>query len=176
MVLCKDRQQQHFIEKLCARLDIDPIRVEPAPSGRGDAKQWVAENYPERVKMLRSKIFQKNLGLLVVVDGDNRGVEQRKRYLDQKLTSKRMPVRAPEEPIAIFVPTSSIETWLAWLCGRRPISEVQSYKYDGAYKAAFACGAVSVKRAADGWEPPDPAEAANVPALSDARKEAAKLP
>lgn len=51
--------------------------------------------------------------LLVMIDGDNEGVERRKRLLDEMLRTHGEPLRGPVEPILVLVPTWSIETWLA---------------------------------------------------------------
>ena len=110
-----------------------------APNGKGCASDWVLSNYPEAVGKRRSKNFQKNLGLLVHIDGDEHGVTARKTALDVRLQSKQMPLRGPSEPVAIFVPTWCIETWLLHLAGLEQPRELDKLKRDPdpTYRAAL---------------------------------------
>ena len=79
------------------------------PKGSGAASAWVARHYPAEMKALRSHASsQPNLGLLVMVDGDNVGVMARQRWLESLLTQPRQPT----ERAAILVPTWSVETWM----------------------------------------------------------------
>lgn len=47
-----------------------------------------------------------------MIDGDNMGVAQRKRSLDESLVKSGQSIRADNEPVVVLVPTWSIETWL----------------------------------------------------------------
>jgi hypothetical protein len=82
------------------------------------------------VKLHRSKNYQKNLCLLVAIDGDNKGVTVRKLELDQALIDAKVEARRDDEPVAVFVPTWSIETWLASLVGASPHDERLPLKDD----------------------------------------------
>lgn len=57
--------------------------------------------------------------------------------------AKMAPI-AVSDPVAIVVPTWHIETWIAWLCGHRPLDEQTRYKPDD------VSGGVSVARSGAG--------------------------
>jgi hypothetical protein len=69
------------------------------------------------MRLHRSKNYQKNLALIVHIDGDDRGVTARKTELDSRLTESSLPARAPHERVALLVPTWCIETWMLHLAG-----------------------------------------------------------
>jgi hypothetical protein len=52
------------------------------------------------------------VAILVMIDGDNLGVDRRKQQLDDALRDAGEAQRGPQEPIVILVPTWSVETWL----------------------------------------------------------------
>jgi hypothetical protein len=114
-----------------------------------------------------SKKNQPNLGFLVVVDGDNQGLDARKRE-----TCGEPDKRQTGDRIAICVPTWSVETWVCWLCGDKKVRENRSYKED----LRDAEYSKQVKQATETWEPVLEDERQNVPSLSDARGELARLP
>ncbi len=95
---------------------------------------WVQQRYGEELKKLRAKNYQENLGLLCINDGDATGVDGRK----VELNGRQNPARQPEEKVAIWVPTWSIETWLLSLLGHAGLDETQSYKatFEKNYKGA----------------------------------------
>ena len=76
-----------------------------APSGRGDASVWVKQRFADCVRLLRSLRHQQNLGLIVAIDGDNKGVAARKAELAAELIATSAAARGDDEAIALFVPT-----------------------------------------------------------------------
>ena len=84
-VLCEDRRAERFARALCAQHGVELLRdgVDVAPSNGGAA--WVLARYAKHVRLLRSKNYQRNLGLIVHIDGDNQGVTARKTALDARL-------------------------------------------------------------------------------------------
>jgi hypothetical protein len=139
----------------------------------------VLDRYPAAVKRWRAESHDANVGLLVLVDGDEQGLVQRRRQLEQKLREAGMAPIAPSDPVAIFVPTWHIETWIAWLCGHRPIDESTRYKLDDLAGREVARqihhGQYSPRRAADAWSPAAEGEEEHVPALAAARREAPRV-
>ncbi len=125
VVVVEDRLTERFFRRLLGRLGFDPRRIRfiTAPAGKGAAEAWVRLRYPNEVRVLRSKNYQHDLFLLAVRDGDRVGPDGRKRELDEELVSVDMDKRRAQERIATPVPTWSIETWLLWLNGRRPVDE-----------------------------------------------------
>jgi hypothetical protein len=176
VILCEDRAQQHFFKKLSEQLDHVVLpRIQIAPAGQGSAEQWVRKQYPTEVRAHRQKSAEL-IGLVVGTDGDRFGVDQRKSDLDQALKGADLPLRQDDERIAICVPTWSIETWFAWLCGLSHVDEATKYKNDTGYNAAQRRQEISPTIAAQRWtEEPKPDEAERVPSLDDGRWEMARL-
>lgn len=169
VLLCEDQRHEICVRRFLVKLGFEPrrIRVVPAPAGRGSAEQHVRLHYADEVAVLRRKRSQgRTGGLVVVVDGDTRGVAGRKRQLSRALA------REPGEEIAILVPTWSIETWILDLLGE-PVSEDQSCKHlvhDIDYKEV-------VNTAWQRWlQHRQGQDAECVPSLRDAAEELAHLP
>ena len=119
VLLCEDRQHEtfgrRFLEK--AGWTIRHIRVERAPKGRGAGEQFVRNRFPEELEEYRRRKHRVSVALLVMVDGDNRGVERRIDELDTACRERNIPCRDAGERVLVFVPTWRIETWLAYLGG-----------------------------------------------------------
>jgi hypothetical protein len=176
-IVCEDRLTERFLRRLCERYGAQVLDVVVAPFGKGAASNWVKQQYPTYVKRRRAKGYQQQLGLLVCIDGDDKGTATRQRELAQQLESAGLPARTPDEPVAILVPTWSIETWLAYLCGKPALHEAESVKdhpsfgpcrdlwKDGPQEAA------TCKRAATEWRAADAA----LPSLDLAYREAARV-
>lgn len=174
-ILCEDQKTEHFVRKVCEGLGHSPVRTQTAPKGQGSGEAWVKKRYPNEVRLLRS-YGQENVGLAVLIDGDDKGVAARKRELAEALESAGVAPRREGERIATCVPTWSIETWIAFLCGLDGVNEATRYKEDAAFKAAERSGAVTPTKAADAYlKGPLPNEAERVPSLADGRAEIARL-
>jgi hypothetical protein len=127
-LLCEDRRAERFFRALCAHHDVLVLDVQVAPSGVGSAADWVRKRYAAAVRLRRSKNFQQNLGLLVHIDGDDQGCVARKAQLGAELATYKP--REPEEPVALFVPTWCIETWVLHLTGIAQPPETAKLKRD----------------------------------------------
>ncbi|MBN1610909.1 MAG: hypothetical protein JW940_30035 [Polyangiaceae bacterium] len=177
-VLCEDRRTERFLRRLCERLNVRVEEILVAPSGAGDASRWVIAQYRDRVRQLRSKRFQSNLGLLAQVDGDKFGVVDRKRQLDKSLADASLQRRQNDEPIAIFVPTWCIETWILHLTGIAEPPESAQVKRDPTYQDALheldADERGHLMKAVAGW-PAAPGGAALLPSLQDACTEGRRV-
>lgn len=89
-----------------------------------------------------------------MIDGDNVGLRKRLQELDEKLDAAGVRRREPTEPIAVFVPTWSIETWLAHFNGAQSIDETKSLKEDGELRGLWRDGtaeAATCRAAAAAW-------------------------
>lgn len=173
-ILCEDRRTERFARRLCERYQVRIAAVDVAPDGKGAASAWVRNHYAAHVAKRRSKSFQTNLGLLVVIDGDNLGVVARMQELDDQLDEAKLPRRASEEPIAVFVPTWSIETWLAHLAGVGGIEEGEALKNDGRLRMLWVDGtaeAKTIKTAVTAWN----GEIPPLPSLQAAYDEAPRV-
>ena len=56
--------------------------------------------------------------LIVIVDGDNRGVVERRAELDEACRENEVQVRQAGECVLTLVPTWNVETWIAYLDGQ----------------------------------------------------------
>jgi hypothetical protein len=152
VVLCEDALQERFFRRLCGELRfLRQVRFVLAPPGAGSAEQWVRSRYPLEMRAYRRQANHLTNGLLVSVDGDRLGVDARKSQLDSALAEDGQDVRRPDDRVAIFVPTWSIETWLLWLCGIEPIDEHTPYKRDPSYQRRKEAREVGPVQAAEAW-------------------------
>jgi hypothetical protein len=156
-ILCEDRLSERFLRGLCKRFDLQVLDVAVAPSGHGAASNWVAKQYPKGVKLRRAQSHQRNLGLVVHVDGDNLGGAGRKALLGRQLQEQNLPPRGVEERIALLVPTWCIETWLLHLSGIAQPPETEKLKrdtdsdYQSALRALDDNVSGTIKAAVQSW-------------------------
>jgi len=175
-ILCEDPLTVDFAKRIADRWGIGDRqrRIFSAPKARGSAEQYVRAHYVEIVDRWRAQRHE-NVILLVIIDGDNQGVDRRRRELADALRKAKRAKLRPSDPVAILVPTWHIETWIAWLSGHRPLDE--HTRYNGRDAAGLDVhrnierGEYSPKRAIAAWSPPSPDEATHVPSLADARAE-----
>lgn len=117
VLLCEDKQQRTFARRLLETIgkDCRLFRVETAPKGEGSAEQFVRKRFPKEVANHRSRSVSQ--ALMVMIDGDSRGVDRRISELDDECRRQDCPIRTPDEGVLVFVPTWNIETWFAYLDG-----------------------------------------------------------
>jgi len=145
-VLAEDKRTERFFRELLKQLGFGRFRFDTAPAGEGAAEAWVAERYPQEVKILRSKNYQHTLRLIAVRDGDTTGVGIRKQQLDQALRDTGLALRQAGEGIATPVPTRNIETWLLALLETTDLDEIMDYKHR--FEAEFRADERTALRAA----------------------------
>lgn len=126
VVLCEDDLHERCAKRFLKKLSFEPrkIRVVRGLAGRGAASRFVlsqAHNEASEVRRRRNQGHQ--AALVIVIDGDESGFAQRKRQVEDAIGRER------SEPIAIFVPTWSIETWVLALRGDR-VDESESCKLE----------------------------------------------
>ncbi len=68
------------------------------------------------LRAVRSKSTE-NVGLIVIIDGDDQGVAGRKRSLHQACSDREVAPPGDGDCVLVCVPTWNIETWLAFLQG-----------------------------------------------------------
>ena len=119
-VLCEDKQHGSFIRRFLKKRNRRVHTLSTSNTGAGD--QFVRDNYPAYLDAVR-----KYNGILVVmIDGDNYSVAERLKQLNDACTQKGVPLRKDSDPVAIFVPSRNIETWLAYLDGKH-VNETDKY-------------------------------------------------
>lgn len=79
-VLCEDALHQGFVERLADRYGIGPRqrKIDASPNARGSAAEYVLNKFVEAVAKWRAERHDKNVGLLVVIDGDEHGSARRR--------------------------------------------------------------------------------------------------
>jgi hypothetical protein len=119
VLVCEDRQHETFARRFLEKAGWSTrrLRVEIAPRGRGSAVQFVRERFPKELLAYRTNRNRVTQGLIVMLDGDDRGVVGRLDELANVCQGQGIQPREPDEHVAIFVPTWNIETWLAYLSG-----------------------------------------------------------
>lgn len=182
-VLCEDALQRGFVERLADRWEIGPRQrdINAAPAARGSGAQYVLDHYVELVNLWRSQRHDENVGALVMIDGDEKGIQRRQQELAAKLREAGKPALDPGDPrFVIIVPCWHIETWIAWLCGHRPIDEQTRYKPARSQQGSHVGrlienGDYSARLAVKTWTPAASDEAIYVPSLTCARQELRRL-
>jgi hypothetical protein len=173
-LVCEDRMTERFLTRVCRRQRMGVLHVDIAPSGKGTASAWIRRRYPDFVKLHRSKNYQRNLCLLVAIDGDNKGVSVRKLELAQALDDAGIEARRPDELISMFVPTWSIETWLASLVDGKAYDENRPLKEDSVVRHLWhddESKAETISVAASRWRAGSP----SLPSLDDAYAEGLRI-
>lgn len=119
VLLCEDRQHETFARRFLeqAGWSTRRIRVEMAPPGKGSAEQFVRDRFPTELAAYRSNRNRVAQGLIVVLDGDNKGVAARIQELTAACDAEGIERRRDGEAVAFVIPTWNIETWLAYLSG-----------------------------------------------------------
>ena len=119
-VLCEDKQHASFIRRFLKKRKRTIHAVQKGNGGAGD--QFVRDNYPAQLDAVR-----KRRGILVVmIDGDRYSFEQRLKQLNDACRQRDVSPRKPEDNVSVFIPTRSIETWLAYLDGEQ-VTETDAY-------------------------------------------------
>ncbi|MBN1605744.1 MAG: hypothetical protein JW940_03885 [Polyangiaceae bacterium] len=116
------------------------------------------------------------VALVIVIDGDDVGLQGRLREIAQRLDAAGFDARKPDERIARCVPSRNVETWELWLSGRRDLNESTDYKRE----AQPQLGTGSRDTLVEAWLVPlspdqQEEEQAKLPALTHARHELARL-
>jgi len=103
------------------------IRVEKSPSASGSAEQWVRETFPGELMAYRRRTPRAATALIVMIDSDSLGVQDRINELEAECGSKQIPFRTENEAVAIAGPKRNIETWIHYLNGKQ-VNETDTYR------------------------------------------------
>jgi hypothetical protein len=171
-LLCEDREQERLFRPLLERLLHRPIRVEPRKPHGGFT--FVLARLKDAARYVRRRP-QEAVGLVVVVDGNSVGFQERLTEIRKVLREVGIDDVQPER-IAICIPTRNVETWAMWLCGESDLDEHTDYK--SRYHRAFKLE-VGPRDLAKAWltTPPERLEAEKrcLPALVRGRAEIERL-
>ena len=116
VILCEDLQQSVFARTFLIECGVEPnrIRVAPLPK-QGAGESFVKREYPNEVKRFRQRAHRMHIGLIVMIDADNRSVQDHFLELDQALREKGLTPREPDvrklarnrhQPLAAHAPES----------------------------------------------------------------------
>jgi hypothetical protein len=171
VILYEDQEQECFLRRLVKRLGLRPERFQNCRNNAG-----VLQQLGQEVDALRERNFQKNVGLLVVIDADDKGLHGRVvELLDRIAKDASAGARRDAERIALVVPAREIENWYVHLCvpTARPIDETRDYKPTPEWRELAKDLGAAAKRAVEAWAP-DPARV-DPPSLTAARDEIARV-
>lgn len=119
ILLCEDSQQETFVRRFLEKAgwSVRRLRVVKAPKGQGSGEQFVRERFPGELLAYRRNRNRVAQGLIVVQDGDSRGVAGRMKELVNACGEAGLEPLKDDEAVVIVIPTWNIETWLAYLDG-----------------------------------------------------------
>ena len=134
-VLAEDQCQRQFIYRFLAKAGFNSrqMTIEMSPSGQGSAEQWIRQNFVRQTKICRARKARASTGMFVLLDADNRSVQEHLRELDAALIAEDQPkFNSTTDKIARLIPKWSIETWILFLISNGvhmpPLSEDEPYK------------------------------------------------
>ncbi|MCB9763821.1 MAG: hypothetical protein H6739_28890 [Alphaproteobacteria bacterium] len=157
VILGEDLAHEGFLRSLSKVQSWKIVSQHIAPDGDGDAGDWVIRQLPIRLSELRA-MSDPSLGLLVAIDGDNKGAAVRRTMCNQALRSCGMGLLGERDPLALLIPTWSIDTWAVFFCKGRIIPEDKKAKsaasslFIARHPGFLAPGAV-VEDAPKPWKP-----------------------
>lgn len=119
VLLCEDKQHEAFLRRFLEKqgLSTRHCRSIIAPPGKGSVEQFIRDHFPSELKAYRKNRHRVKEALVVMLDGDSRGVKERLNELEDACKSSGIVQLQPDERVAIFVPTWNLETWFAYLRG-----------------------------------------------------------
>jgi hypothetical protein len=111
-LLCEDQIHERFAMALAPKLGLrtQPLKSFRSPQAEGDASNFVLAQYPHILRKIRTH-QNENVCLIVIVDGDDKGIAKRKQMLDEALAKLGAVVLAKTERVVRLIPTWSIDTW-----------------------------------------------------------------
>lgn len=142
VVLCEDSKHESFVRRYLRKKGFNPaqIRVRPYPAGSRAGEQWVRLRYVEEMTLQRRRVGRIGSALIVVIDADLLGVEQRARQLDDLLAEAGLGRRVEGERVALVVPCRNIESWVHFTATQQ-IDETTDFK--PRYRAIDDCKGVA---------------------------------
>jgi len=130
VLLCEDRKTDVFVRRFLKHRNFSnrDVTTLPFPGGKGSGEAWVRSQFPKELTAIRT---QHGACLIVVIDADNRTVEDRHRQMRDVCEQAGVAPRSEHDPVIIGVPRRNLETWLAYLNGKE-VDEETDYKTRGA--------------------------------------------
>lgn len=150
VVVYEDDAHHSFMRRLVERLNLNPVRYERCVDSTGVLNRLRLE-----VTALRAKKHQRNLGLVIVIDADHKGLQGRVSEVLERIASDAGEARTEDERIALVIPAWEIETWYVHLCcpPARPIDELRDYKKSSEWRQLEKNLGAAARQAAKAWAP-----------------------
>lgn len=114
-----------FFERWAGSSNREIVR---APCGEGSAEQFVRECFPRELAEYRCRRNSVKITLVVVIDGDQWGLEKRRSQLKAACKEQKVEFVGPQDRVLIIVPTWRIETWIAYLDGENVDESKPDYR------------------------------------------------
>jgi len=129
ILLCEDSQHEAFSRRFLEKAGWNSrkIRVIKAPKGKGSGARYVELNYLLELQIYRVNRNRVNCMLVVVLDGDNIGIDRRIENLHNLCLAENLEPRHDDEQVALIIPTWNIETWLEYLDGNNVYESKKDY-------------------------------------------------
>lgn len=126
VLLCEDKQHEAFVRRFfkSAGWDLNELRVEKNSLGRGSGEQWVRTRYPKELQEIRRR--HSRSALITMIDADNKSIVDKLKDLDSECTKFGIPIKNPDDPVAVFIPRRNIETWIKYLSDNE-VDERETY-------------------------------------------------
>ncbi|MEM1168170.1 MAG: hypothetical protein AAGJ08_03530 [Cyanobacteria bacterium P01_H01_bin.35] len=135
-ILCEDIDQHRFIQQYLTIRGFSDRDIRPFPNAKGlkvkNNNASILAYYPKILKSYRSRKNSQDIALVVMIDADDKTVDERIRSLNIAVNKeegeRNKDMRLPNEKIAIFVPARNIETWFSYINGNQDCNEQYDYK------------------------------------------------
>lgn len=131
-VICEDRNHRAFIESYLNIVGFvnrrnARINYSVAPAGEGAAEQWVREKCADMIVQIERKLKSKEITLLVMIDADNKNVNDVVIQLQTAIRKKVAHFEINAVRMGILVPSRNIESWFFFL-DHDDVDEKTNYK------------------------------------------------
>lgn len=136
-ILCEDITHERFIRQYLIQCGFEDRKIVPFPNLKGkkvnNNNASVISYYADTVKSYRRLRNNQDLAVIVMLDADNKTIEERFKTLHMALDREKgelnQDTRNSGEKIAIFIPTRNIETWFYYINNlEQPCDESTDYK------------------------------------------------
>jgi hypothetical protein len=128
IILGEDEAQRNFAITYLRKRGFDRRKITATPRQKGGGEASVKQAFPAELKFYRSRRYQQGRALIVLIDADDRSVEDRHQQLWSELRESGLELRAEDERVIILVPRRNIETWVVFLNDGPPVDETTDYK------------------------------------------------
>jgi hypothetical protein len=133
ILLCEDRPQAALVRSYMDRCGLNtkaPVLLSLIASERahGGNVNWVLREFPRQLQACRRRQARAKTLLIVVLDADNRSVDQRYADLDKALETAEFGSIDFSDPTVVLVPKRHIEPWIR-AATAADANETDDYKF-----------------------------------------------